>query len=189
MREREGRRFVLDFLGYRARCFPRDGDPQENHPSWIGYPSISAIPWTGLWGKCCCPVSLFLRVSTSLGKRGTPFSSVYILLSRRLFSRALSELSLSLSSAPSGVEVNLQPAFNLRPRNEQVSAHRHAMRPTSRSRDYPREFSPARRRKLKSRRERVARDSVFADFSRNVVFGKSSSSSSSFRVTHAPIER
>lgn len=94
MREREGRRFALDFLGYRARCFPRDGDPQENHPSWIGYPSISAIPWTGLWGKCCCPVSLFLRVSTSLEKRGTPFSSVYILLSRRLFSRALSELSL-----------------------------------------------------------------------------------------------
>ena len=23
----------------------------KNHPSWIGYPSTSAIPWTGLWGK------------------------------------------------------------------------------------------------------------------------------------------
>lgn len=26
-------------------------DLLKNHPSWIGYPSTSAIPWTGLWGK------------------------------------------------------------------------------------------------------------------------------------------
>lgn len=102
--ERKGRRrFTLCFPVYRARCFPHDGDPHENHPSWIGYPSISAIPWTGLWGKSLSLYSLLsfsfaLAVDANKIRGSVPFSSLYPLSS----CRALSDL-FAASCTRSGV--------------------------------------------------------------------------------------
>jgi len=126
--ERKGRRrFTLCFPVYRARCFLHDGDPQENHPSWIGYPSISAIPWTGLWGKSSfsfflSPLSFSLAFTIDANK----IEGSVALLFRSLRPHAAHCPTCSRVPAPLlRREVNLQPELTrVRERGSERSSDR-----------------------------------------------------------------